>query len=148
MSTPASIKDEERSKPLSPTEDAAAHLNLPNLSLLAKGFRTDFSISFIVSNPDKKLLLSTTKSFSILLFAIISFASFVFIGSFTIAKFSLVIISPTLTLLSSKNRISLLVKIPSTLFALSTTGKPVMLYFFAIFFAVLTVSSKFKVIGL
>ena len=129
-SAPASIKAIDRSKPFWPTVDAAPTLSLPKESLVARGFKTEFSRSFTVIKPTNSFCLLTIKSFSIRRSDRIDRAFSLLTGSLTTAKLVSVIISLTGVSKFSTNLISLLVRIPFKIFFSLTTGKPVIFNFF------------------
>ena len=133
-STPASERASALSIVFFSVPIAAATLSLPELSFVASGCWADFSISFIVTRPDKSWFLSRTNTFSILLLYINCITSSCEKPSLTVTNLSNgVIIEETSASIFSAYLKSLPVTIPFNLPS-STTGIPEILNLLVRFF--------------
>ncbi len=123
-STPASTNVIARSRASPPTPTAAPTSSRPSLSLVANGNCSVLTKSFTVIRPVSLPWPSTIGSFSILLRRNKPSAASAVTPACAVISGALVITSATGLLMSTSNRMSRLVMIPTSEPSASTTGRP------------------------
>ena len=126
--TPAFCRASTRTKVSVVMPTPAPTNSLPLLSFMACGWFFNFKISPKVTSPISLPALLTTGSFSILFFLKMSSAFFKSVPSGAVMRLSLVITSLTFMFLFISKRRSLLVSMPTNLWAASTMGMPPILF--------------------